>query len=99
MNGIVWGSTFERAVKKLEEIEENYLKNTNEKILSRRKGSHSYEFVMTNGDYWKAVSAHESMRGCKSNISYIDNEIDFDFISSVIKYCTKAYPYQAFKYF
>jgi hypothetical protein len=58
-----------------------------------------YELTYDNGDYWKMVKATESARGNKCNISYIDNEIPFDIIHDIVKPCTKAGPYQAFKYF
>ena len=99
MKGIVWYDTFERGIEKMEEIEKNYLVYCYANVLKKTCGNHRYELTYDNGDYWKMVKATESARGYKCNISYIDNEIPFDIIHDIVKPCTKAGPYQAFKYF
>lgn len=99
MKGIVWGLTMDAAIKKLEEIEDNYDKYNTAKVLTKRKSFSTYELVYTNGDYWIACQASESARGRKCNISYIDDRIDVDFIQDIIKPCTCLGPYQAYRYY
>ena len=99
MRGIVWGLTMEAAVKKLEEIENDYDKYDTAKVLTKRKSSSVYELLYTNGDYWIACRASESARGHKCNISYIDHRINIDFLHDVIKPCTCLGPYQASHYY
>ena len=99
MRGIVWGLTMEAAVKKLEEIENDYDKYDTAKVLTKRKSSSVYELLYTNGDYWIACRASESARGHKCNISYVDDRIDIDFVQDVIRHCTCLGPYQAYRYY
>lgn len=100
MKGIVWYNTLERrGMEMMERIEEEYKRYHYANVLTKTCGNRRYELVFDNGDYWKLVKATESARGNKCNISYIDNEIPFDIIHDIVKPCTKAGPYQAFKYF
>ena len=97
MKGIVWGNTFEDAKCKLCEIEEDYKPFSD--IELRRETKHTYELYFTNGDSWMACSAIESNRGRACNISYIDHNIDADFINTIIKHCTRCKPFNALHYF
>lgn len=99
MKGIVWGLTIADAIEKMEQIERNYEMYRAANVLTRRKSNYVYELVYDNGDYWIACGAHESARGRKCNISYIDVRIDPEVIDCIIKPCTTAGPYQAFRYF
>lgn len=95
MKGIVWGNTLDRAIKKLEEIKQNYLKYTKEILVQETKDS----FTMSNGDYWKAVNVPTAARGYKCNISYIDVSIPYQDINMIVTPATTAYPYCGYKYF
>lgn len=99
MIGIVWGKTKTRADNQLTQIIENYnwkgIKPV--KIRNSKNTFNSVEF--DNGDVWKAVSAIESARGNKCNVSYIDKEIDIEIIQTIINPSTCCQPFQAFKFF
>lgn len=98
MKGAVWGSTFQIASKKLDEVIEQY---TMYRIPPRRvtKSKYNYWVEFENGDVWRACSARESMRGIKSNVAYIDQMISPIFVDTVIKPCTTAFPFQAVHYY
>ena len=98
MKGIIWGSTLNRAVNKLDEIVDSY-KMLGYQIDTYRKNSLGFFVTFNNGDSWKAIYATESQRGNKCNISYIDNKINNDFVDNVIFFCTVMPPYNAFQYF
>ena len=99
MIGIVWGKTKARADNQLAQIVENYkwkgIEPTH--IRDSKYTTNSVEF--SNGDHWKAVSAIESARGNKCNISYIDKGIDIETIQTIINPSTCWQPFQAFKFF
>jgi hypothetical protein len=98
MKGLVWGSTSIIAKEKLTEIEACYelLKIP---IIKKRENRHSTEILFENGDIWKTATAHESARGHKVNISYVDRKIDPEFVDVVIKHCTTALPYNSITYY
>lgn len=99
MIGIVWGKTKARADNQLAQIVEDYnwqgIKPL--KIIDSKYASNSVEF--DNGDIWKAVSATDSARGNKCNISYIDKGIDIETIQTIIIPSTCRKPFYAFKFF
>lgn len=95
MIGIVWGNTLDRAIKKLEEIKQNYLNYTKEILVQETKDL----FTMSNGDYWKAVKVSTSAKGYKCNISYIDVNIPYQDINTIVIPATTSYPYCGYKYF
>ena len=99
MKGIVWGNTFEIASEKLDKIEKNYKLYRTANLIRKIKTKNQHILEFDNGDYWKAVSARESARGSRCNISYVDSTIPLEFIETVIEPCTSAGPYQAIRYF
>lgn len=99
MRGIVWYNTLERGMEMIEKIEKNYKRYHYANLLTKTCGNRRYELVFDNGDQWKIVTATTSARGNACNISYIDHEIPANVINTLIKPCTKAGPYQAFRYF
>lgn len=99
MRAIIWGTTFERASKKLDEIEKEYERYRTAKLIKKIKTKNYHILKFDNKDYWIATSARESARGFRCNISYIDSMIPLGFIDTIIKHCTSAGPYQAIKYF
>ena len=98
MKGIVWGHTFQTAKEKLMEIQENY-ERYRIPVTRIKNSPYEYWIEFSNGDVWRAVSARESARGNKVNVSYIDRKIDPLFIDVIIRPCTIAFPYQAFRYY
>lgn len=99
MRGIIWYNTLERGMEMIEKIEKNYERYHYANLLAKTCGKHRCELIFDNGDHWKIVPSITSARGNACNISYIDHEIPSDVIHDIIKPCTKAGPYQAFKYF
>jgi hypothetical protein len=94
MKGVVWGSTYYIASKKLDKVVEDY-KTYRIKLLRIVKSKSNYWVEFENGDIWRACSARESARGLKANVAYIDHMISPIFIDEVIKPCLTAYPFQA----
>lgn len=94
MKGIIWGATIASAESKLEEIIQDYMMYKISPFKRTRN-----EVLFNNGDLWKAVGAKEDARGQRCNISYIDTKIDSDFIETIIKPGTIAYPYHAFNFY
>lgn len=98
MKGLVWGSTIISAKEKLAEIEKRYelLKIP---VVNKKENIHSTQIIFENGDIWKTVSAHESARGHRANISYVDRKIDPEFVDVIIRHCTTAPPYNSITYY
>lgn len=99
MIGIVWGSTFKRALDKIKEIEKSYERYRTSNLIFKRKGKYFYELTYDNGDRWLACNAVESLRGYKCNISYIDANIPKDYVETIIMPSTIAGPYHAINYY
>lgn len=98
MKGLVWGHTFGIAIDKLHQIEENY-NYIGIQSVKRRETRSDYSIEFDNGDYWRAVNAVDSKRACKANISYVDAQIDPDFVETIIRPSTHLPPYNAIRYF
>ena len=99
MKGIVWGSTLEKAKKKLKQIEKDYEMHKTANLISKKDSKYGYELFYDNGDCWRAISARENMRGCRCNISYVDTEIEDCYVKEIIYHSTSALPFQAFTYY
>lgn len=97
MKGVVWGSTFERAVQKLEHIEKKY-QNLFIPIERKVKSKNQYLTIFENGDVWRATDINTSRRQ-RCNVSYIDVQIDTLFVEQVIKPITTFPPYNAIQYY
>lgn len=63
------------------------------------ESKNSLRFYADNDDFWQTAPSHESSRGIKCNISYIEKCIPEEIINCVIKPCTVAYPYNAIAYY
>lgn len=98
MKGLVWGKTINRAIKQLQQIENDYnsIGINTERVLCSRN---NYTIYLENGDQWQAILANEASRGRKANISYVDINIDEEFVNTIIKYSTMSPPYHAIQYF
>ena len=97
MKGVVWGSTFERAVQQLEHIEHSY-QSLFISIEKKIKSKNEYLIIFENGDIWKATTIYTSTRQ-RCNVSYIDVQIDTLFVEEVIKPATSFPPYNAIQYY
>lgn len=94
LKGIVWGATQQEALDKLAEIKANYEK-IGRKIIANREN----EFTSEDGDRWMAVRCTDNARAHSCNISYISKRIPEDKLQRIVMHATKAYPYQAIKYY
>lgn len=99
MRGIIWYDKKAKGQIKLEEIIKSY-KNMNIPIKKQSKSVSSKNYVLfENGDLWNLLPANEYCRGFRVNISYIDENIEEEFIHSVIDHSTTAMPYQGIMYY
>ena len=99
MKGIIWKATedSDAAINLFEHLVSNYqLKGYSVEVL---KGKHLTKFTADNGDCWEIISARESFRGKKCNVSYIERGIPKETVRSLILPCTAAYPFRATTYF
>lgn len=98
MKGIVWSYVTNDGIEELLKIEKDYNQmgiETQKKVIS----THQSYIIFDNNDIWRVVRASDSGRGYATNISYIDRRIPQDVINTIIKPATKAWPYQAFKFY
>lgn len=98
MKGVIWSYTFDYGKEKLQSIENAY-NLIHIPTIKRIESQSTCQLVFENGDVWRVVRAHENMRGCRANISYIDHRIDPIFINTIIKPCTTALPFNGTQYF
>lgn len=98
MKGIVFGSTIERANKKLKEIINNYEKY-HIKSVSVIKTEYNMRAGFVNGDYWESTTVSSSSKGYCANIGYIDREIPIELINAMCIPCIKALPWTGVQYF
>lgn len=99
MKGIIWRnySNSQAAEILFEQIIMNY-----EFIGINGKTTKTKDFMRfeaNNGDCWEVLSWHESFRGKKCNISYIEKGIPREIVNNIILPCTVAYPFRAVTYF
>ena len=109
MKGIIWYNleNKEKAIQQLNIIKKKYLRllaKTEQDtfkniILQEKMSSKTWLVVFSNNDCWKIVPALDNCKGEACNISYIDKSIPLDIVNTIIIPCTKAIPYQAFKYY
>ena len=98
MKGIVWSCITDDGIEQLLRIEKDYNQigiKTQKKVISKLQ---SY-IIFDNNDIWRVVGASDCGRGYAANISYIDRRIPQNIINTIIKPATKAWPYQAFKFY
>lgn len=94
MTGIIWyNKNPEAAEKKLMRIIGRYQCQ----ISNIKKSRYSIYVVFENGDCWETRPANDSARGCKCNISYIEDTIPQEIINNVIRPITMGPPHQAIK--
>lgn len=94
MKGIIWGNTEQIAIDKLNKMVEAY-QMLGFSVVKRTKLDCSFD----NGDTWRACRCNDNERGRKCNISYIDEAIPKEKVSTIILPSTIAHPYQATHYY
>lgn len=98
MKGAVWYKNERRGIEQIEKIKDDY-KKINIEVEREYKSTRTREIYFSNGDIWRMIPATEMLKGVKVNVSYIENEVDYDFISYIIRPCTIAPPYHAECYY
>lgn len=77
MNIFIYGSTLAKAIMKMNELLDRLDSNM---ITIRRRDNAS----ISNGDYYKAISADSTARGNRWHKAYIDKDIDINTLEQVI---------------
>ena len=98
MKGIIWGKPTKSANQRFEIILQNYERMGIECIKCINSRTRR-EAIFENGDFWLAISANESSRGHKCNISYIDSRLNSYIIRLIIMPSTSALPFSGISYF
>lgn len=98
IKGIVFGSTFERAEKKMLDIRANYAL-CHIPIIKEIKQKNLHQITYENGDFWSARAISDSARGFRAHVVYIDNEIQDYNMMGIIRNCNTALPWNAYHYF
>ena len=83
---IIWCLKIEDGKAELEQMVERY-KYWDINVEKEYRFSMSPMVIFDNGDAWRVRPAHESNRGERCHISYIQHGIPFDFIDNVIMPC------------
>lgn len=98
MKGIVWYKIKSFGKVKFEEIISYYrtLKIEINKFQVRDDEARVY---FKNGDIWYLIKAETGRCLGRCNVSYIDENIDLEYIEAVIKPCTSLLPYTAYNYY
>ena len=84
MRYLIFGSTQERGIEKLEELV-GELKYKEVKIFHKSLTSAFAELY--DGSIYKVVSVSDSLRGIKADKAYVDYEVSADIIGTVICQC------------
>ena len=98
MKGIIWSCVINDGIEQLLKIEKEYNHmgiETQKKVI----GTTQSYIIFDNNDIWRVVRTSDCCRGYATNISYIDRRIPQNIINTIIKPATKAWPYQAFKFY
>lgn len=98
IKGIIWCLKAEDGEAQLRQMIEQY-KLWGVNIEKEHWHNISSMVIFDNGDIWRVRSAHESARGERCNISYIQHGISFDFIDEVIMPCMCVGPFSAYRFF
>lgn len=96
MTGIVWCRYSVDGEKQLDKIINDYIRMNSE---IEKQTTHPRQVIFSNGDRWKVCRITDGARGNSCNVSYISTDADIEEINLIVKPATKAYPYQAFKYY
>ena len=94
MKGIIWYTSKSNAQHQLTELIARY-NAINIQVEEYKKGAIQESVRFENGDFWKTCQAYENSRGNCCNISFVEKSINPEFYERVIRYATRALPYQA----
>lgn len=99
MKGIVWYKDYQKGKDKFDQIIKDYVW-LNIKIKKQLISKVSNSWVLfENGDLWHLLPSIECFRGFRTNISYVDSDIDEEYVYNIIYRSTTAKPYQAIVYY
>ena len=97
IKGIIWCNNIENGLKKLDSIIKDYRLFYN--INWREYSKDSNSIVFSNNDIWEVLTTKHNGYGVRCNISYIDHNIDKEYIESVIIPATISLPFNGIQYY
>ena len=97
VKGIIWCNDIENGLKKLDSIIKDYRLFYN--INWREYSKDSNSIVFSNNDIWEVLTTKHNGYGVRCNISYIDHNIDKEYIESVIMPATISLPFNGIQYY
>lgn len=93
MKGVVWyHENRDQAIQLANEIAKSYQTWSNAGILKIRDRRGEYSIALNNGDVWM-VFPEEEAKCMRCNVSYVSDMISQEYVDTVIKKCTSAFPY------
>lgn len=97
IKGIIWCKNFEYGLRKLDSIIKDYKYFSDVDWNEYSKNSRTV--IFKNGDVWEVLTDKHNGRGKRCNISYIDHNIDKEYIESVIIPATTSLPFNGIQYY
>ena len=97
IKGIIWCNNIENGLKKLDTIIKDYRLFYN--INWREYSKDSNSIVFSNNDIWEVLTTKHNGYGVRCNISYIDHNIDKEYIESIIIPATISLPFNGIQYY
>ena len=97
IKGIIWCNNIENGLRELDSIIKNYRLFYN--INWREYSKDSNTVVFSNNDIWEVLTTKYNGHGARCNISYIDCNIDEEYIKSVIIPATISLPFNGIQYY
>lgn len=97
IKGIIWCNNIENGLRELDSIIKNYRLFYN--ISWREYSKDSNSVVFSNNDIWEVLTTKYNGYGAHCNISYIDHNIDKEYIESVIIPATISLPFNGIQYY
>lgn len=98
MKMIIFGSTLDRAIKKMNSII-NYCNKIGKEVKETIKTSNEYRVIFKNGDIIRAIQGNENIHGLRANVGLIDKAIPKAVREQIIKPCISAFPWNAIGYY
>ena len=97
IKGIIWCNDIENGLEKLNSVIKDYkpFYDISWKVSSKD----SSIVVFSNNDIWEVLTTKHNGYGVRCNISYIDHNIDKEYIESVIIPATISLPFNGIQYY
>lgn len=97
IKGIIWCNDIQNGLKELDSIIKDYKLFYDVRWKVHSKDS---DFVIfSNNDIWEVLTIKHNGHGLHCNISYIDHDIDKEYIEDVIIPATTSLPFNGVRYY